>query len=146
MKRKYYFAYGSNMDETQMKKRCPHSKLVGVAILKGYRFVYDGYSSYRQGAVANLIKDQCEKVFGVLYEISETDEENLDRYEGYPVAYDKKEVEVEDLKRRKYKALVYLREPRTIGKPSRKYEMTIITTARKFGFPEEYINKFLKVE
>ena len=103
MYRKHYFAYGSNMDKEQMKHRCPDSKLIGVAILKGYRFVYDGYSCLRKGAVANIVKDESEKVFGVLYEISENDERELDCCEGYPNSYDKKEVEVEDFKGKKYR-------------------------------------------
>lgn len=134
------------MSEEQMENRCHDNKLIGVAILEGYKFVYDGYSSSRKGAVANIIEDTSEKVFGVLYEISENDEKKLDKCEGYPKAYNKKEVEVEDLKGKKYKALVYLREPREIGKPSYEYETTIITAAKKFEFPKEYINKFLRVE
>lgn len=53
--KKYYFAYGSNMDINQMKDRCPDAEFMNVAYLKGYRFVYDGYSKKRRGAVANIV-------------------------------------------------------------------------------------------
>ena len=32
-----YFAYGSNLDAAQMRARCPSAKLLGAAILDGYR-------------------------------------------------------------------------------------------------------------
>jgi len=119
---KFYFAYGSNMNLEQMKCRCPDSKLLGVAILKGYRFVYDGYSSYRKGAVANIVESPDEVVYGALYEISDSDEENLDRYEGYPTYYQKKMVKVVDLQGNEYEAMVYYRETREPGLPSEEYE------------------------
>ena len=33
------FAYGSNMWDAQMAKRCPQSKKIGVARLRGYRWI-----------------------------------------------------------------------------------------------------------
>ena len=52
----YYFAYGSNMNHEQMKKRCPSGKFITRALLSGYKYVYDGYSSSGKGAVSNIIK------------------------------------------------------------------------------------------
>jgi hypothetical protein len=36
---RYYFAYGSNMDEKQMASRCPGSQLVGRARLLAHSFL-----------------------------------------------------------------------------------------------------------
>ena len=33
-----YFAYGSNMDIAQMKRRCPEAELLGPAVLSGCSF------------------------------------------------------------------------------------------------------------
>jgi len=33
-----YFAYGSNMNEEQMRVRCPDSQMQGIARLVGYEF------------------------------------------------------------------------------------------------------------
>jgi hypothetical protein len=33
-----YFAYGSNMDRSAMKRRCPGARAVGRAVLDDYRF------------------------------------------------------------------------------------------------------------
>ena len=54
--KKYYFAYGSNMNHKQMKSRCPDSHFLKRAYLEGYKFAYDGYSKTRNGAVANIIE------------------------------------------------------------------------------------------
>jgi len=40
--KKYYLAYGSNLNLTQMKHRCPKAKPIGTINLNGYRLVYKG--------------------------------------------------------------------------------------------------------
>lgn len=146
MERKYYFAYGSNMDLKQMKARCPGSKFIKVGILRWYEFVYDGYSSMRKGAVANIIKNFSETVYGALFEISEDDEKSLDGYEGYPYSYNKTIITVEDKKRNKYKALVYLRNPEKKGRPPKEYKGIVVNAAKSLKLPDDYINNFLNTK
>jgi len=143
--KKFYFAYGSNMDQNQMNSRCPNPKLLGVAILKGYKFVYDGCSYKRKGAVANIVESPDEIVYGALYEISINDEKRLDNYEGYCKSYDKKTVKVKDSEGREYEAMVYYRYPKEEGLPSNEYENIVVNAGRKLGLPEDYIEKYLKV-
>jgi gamma-glutamylcyclotransferase (GGCT)/AIG2-like uncharacterized protein YtfP len=78
---KLYFAYGSNMWESQMNMRCPESKKLGIAQLSGYRWIISarGY--------ANVVKSEDDYVLGVLYEISTSDESSLDRYEGVSAGF-----------------------------------------------------------
>ena len=40
--KKYYLAYGSNLNIRQMKFRCPTAKIVGTAIIKDYELLYKG--------------------------------------------------------------------------------------------------------
>lgn len=75
-KRNLYFAYGSNMNQIQMKKRCPESSLLGKATVSGYSF---GLDEHR---VATIHKNSKKYIEGLVYEISENDEKSLDRYEG----------------------------------------------------------------
>jgi len=145
MEKKYYFAYGSNMSFKQMKDRCPDSEFVCVGYIENYKFVYDGYSKTRKGAVGNIIKDKKEKVWGAIFKISEEDEKKLDKYEGYPRAYSKKYLEAYDKQGNKYKVLVYLREPREIGLPSLEYEEIVVESAKQLSLPMDYINKYLQV-
>ena len=42
MNRKYYLAYGSNLNEEQMAWRCPTASVVGVADLNDWRLLFRG--------------------------------------------------------------------------------------------------------
>ena len=35
-KRRYYIAYGSNLNIQQMRMRCPSARVIGVSALEGY--------------------------------------------------------------------------------------------------------------
>jgi gamma-glutamylcyclotransferase (GGCT)/AIG2-like uncharacterized protein YtfP len=78
-----YFGYGSNLDLSQMKRRCPSSKLISKGSLPGYRLTFNRFSNGWGGGVADVIQDQDSKVWGLVFEISDSDLERLDRYEGY---------------------------------------------------------------
>jgi hypothetical protein len=86
-----YFAYGSNLSFDQMAKRCPGSRFVGRARLHNYQFQINerGYANVVQTNVPD------EVVEGLCYRLTESDEINLDHYEGVPVAYGKEELEAE---------------------------------------------------
>ena len=142
----YYFAYGSNMLHSQMRERCPSSNFLKCVFLKGHRFVYDGYSTTRQGAVANIIETKNNKnlVYGGLFKINEDNLAALDCYEGYHQGiYDKKEVEVYDLNEKKYRATTYFRIGKKQGNPHNDYREIVLKGARDCGLPEDYINKHL---
>lgn len=42
MKKTYYLAYGSNLNERQMKRRCPDAIKVGTSFIDGYRLMFKG--------------------------------------------------------------------------------------------------------
>ncbi len=140
-----YFAYASNMNHAQMKERCPGGRFLKPAVLSGYRFVYDGYSVARQGATANIVNSGVDRVLGALFEITEKDRLELDAYEGYPKAYDRKDVEVRDGEGKAYKAMAYFRTGRALGKPHPDYEKVVLEGAKDCGLPEDYVDKYLRV-
>lgn len=76
-----YFAYGSNLNIKQMQWRCPTAVPLGAFTLQGYQLVFRFY--------ADIIPVSGKSVKGGLWEISEDDENALDRYEGYPSLYGK---------------------------------------------------------
>lgn len=90
--KKLYIAYGSNMDEKQMARRCPTARLLGTSELEGYRLLFKGSKT---GAYATIEEQKGGRVPVLIWKIGEQDERNLDRYEGYPVFYHKKEIEVQ---------------------------------------------------
>jgi len=140
-----YFAYASNMNLAQMKERCPGGRFLKLAVLAGYRFVYDGYSVTRQGATANIVKSETESVRGALFEITEKDRLSLDAHEGYPREYDRKVVEVRDADGAAHAAMTYFRPGRALGKPHPDYERVVLDGARDCKLPEDYVDKYLRV-
>ena len=79
-----YFAYGSNLNLFQMKRRCKDSVFLKKYELKGYRLNFR--SKYR---AADIEKSKNSLVPGSLFEISKSDEKKLDVYEDYPILYKK---------------------------------------------------------
>ena len=79
-----YFAYGSNLNHFQMKRRCKDSVFLKKYELKGYRLTFR--SKYR---AADIEKKRNSIVPGGLFEISKSDENKLDVYEDYPILYKK---------------------------------------------------------
>ena len=79
-----YFAYGSNLNRFQMKRRCKDSIFVKKFELKGYKLNF--ISQYR---AADIEKKRNSYVPGALFEISKSDEKKLDVYEDFPILYKK---------------------------------------------------------
>ena len=81
---RYYLAYGSNLNRAQMRHRCPDAYPVGTCLLKNHKLVF------RRGFLT-IEPDQGSSVPVAVWAISREDEKNLDRYEGYPRFYYKRE-------------------------------------------------------
>ena len=79
-----YFAYGSNLNHFQMKRRCKDSLFIKKFILKNYKLTFR--SIYR---AADIEKNLKFEVPGAIFEISKSDEKKLDLYEDYPILYKK---------------------------------------------------------
>ena len=79
-----YFAYGSNLNIFQMKRRCKDSKFLKKIKLKDFRLTFR--SKYR---AADIEHKKNSIVPGALFEISKSDERKLDIYEDYPILYKK---------------------------------------------------------
>ena len=79
-----YFAYGSNLNLFQMKRRCKDSVFLKKINLKDFRLTFR--SKYRAADI-ELKKNSI--VPGGLFEISKSDEKKLDVYEDFPILYKK---------------------------------------------------------
>jgi len=79
-----YFAYGSNLNLFQMKRRCKDSIFLKKIILKDFRLTFR--SKYR---AADIEPKKNSIVPGALFEISKSDEKKLDVYEDFPILYKK---------------------------------------------------------
>ncbi len=79
-----YFAYGSNLNHFQMKRRCKDSMFIKKIFIKNFSLTFR--SKYR---AADIERKNNFKVPGALYEISKSDEKKLDIYEDFPTLYKK---------------------------------------------------------
>lgn len=144
MNKRLYVAYGSNLNLRQMKLRCPTAKVYGKGILKDYRLLFKGSSENAYLTVESKIG---EEVPVVIWEIEPEDELSLDRYEGYPGFYYKKDLEVELETKEVVTAMVYIMtNSRThLNIPSKYYFEVVKEGYESFGFDIKIIEEALKV-
>ena len=89
MEKRYYIAYGSNLNIRQMKMRCPGARIIGTSVIEDYRLLFKGS---RSGSYLTIEPKEGSSVPVVAWEVTESDEKALDRYEGFPAFYYKKEL------------------------------------------------------
>ena len=136
-----YAAYGSNMDPAQMAHRCPHSPVRGTGWLPGWRLTFGGEDVGWEGALATVVEDPspASEVFVALYDLTEFDERELDRWEGVQLgAYDKIRVRVHTLEGEDVAWLYALRAYEG-GLPSARYLGILAEAAEKAGAPDDYV-------
>tara|TARA_A100001035_G_scaffold54639_1_gene40236 strand:- start:62 stop:487 length:426 start_codon:yes stop_codon:yes gene_type:complete len=139
-----YFAFGSNLNQKQMKRRCKDSKYLGCYSLKNYKLVFRNY--FLGGGVADIQKDKNSTVLGAIYKISKKDEKELDVYEDYPKTYIKKYFKILGKK-----VMFYYMPKKTMHvPPSKRYLNLIIQGYKDCGYKNNYIvisrNKKIKVK
>jgi len=139
-----YFAFGSNLNQKQMKKRCKDSKYIGCYSLKNYKLVFRNY--FLGGGVADIQKNKNSTVLGAIYKISKKDEKELDVYEDFPKTYIKKYFKLLGKK-----VMFYYMPKKTMHvPPSKRYINLIIQGYKDCGYKNNFIvisrNKKIKVE
>lgn len=132
------------MNRRQMRDRCPESEFKCKAFLDDYEFVFDGYSNKWGGAVANVVKKTASTVEGVIFKLTNSDLNKLDKFERINVAYDREELIAHDEGGTSYAVYVYKRTGQKIGLPSKGYRNTIISGAKECGLSQRYIEQVLE--
>jgi hypothetical protein len=137
MEKKYYIAYGSNLNVKQMSHRCPTARPLGTATLDGWTLLFKGSKT---GSYLTIEPKEGSSVPVAVWEVSERDERYLDHYEGYPNFYYKKDIEVTftglvTKRKRTRTAFVYImHEDRPLGQPSKYYLEVCAEGYMNFGF------------
>lgn len=146
--KKYYLAYGSNLNVEQMCWRCPDARALGTGVIEGYRLLFKGSKT---GSYLTIEPQEGSVVPVAVWEVSESDEKRLDRYEGFPTFYYKKEMPItytgiKSKRKRTRDTFVYImHDDRPIGIPSGLYVKTCMQGYRDFGFDEQYLKKAYEV-
>ena len=135
--KKYYLAYGSNLNRRQMMNRCPGAKPLGTAVIENYRLLFKGSKS---GSYLTIEPEEGSYVPVAVWAVTAPDEQRLDFYEGYPTFYYKKDMMVTykgilSGTIRTVNAFVYImHEDRPLGIPSQYYLATCAEGYEDFGF------------
>ena len=144
MEKRYYIAYGSNLNIPQMRMRCPGARIIGTSAIEGYRLLFKGS---RTGSYLTIEPQEGASVPVAAWEVSAENEAALDRYEGFPSFYYKKEMElplkgIKTGKVRVRKVFVYImHEDRPLGLPSEFYMENCRQGYRSFGFDEAFLER-----
>jgi gamma-glutamylcyclotransferase len=88
-----YFGFATNLSPRTFQSRCPGSLYVGIARLKGYRFII------HEHGFGNIVpsKDEKDKVYGALYFMTRANERAMDQGELETESDEKRTVKVQRL-------------------------------------------------
>lgn len=123
-----------------MAERCPHSPQAGIGWLEGWRLTFGGADLGWEGALATVVEEAGQRVFVVLYEVSESDERALDRWDGATLGlYRKLKVRVASLDS-DVLAWLYVLNGYEGGLPSARYLGIMADAAESAGAPGDYVS------
>ncbi len=132
---KFYVAYGSNMNLEQMAFRCPDSKVVSSALMYGYELQFKYH--------ATIEPNPDSKVPILLWKLSKRDEQQLDRYEGFPKYY-RKETKPFTFRGETVEGMMYIMNgDNPLQAPSEQYYNTILQGYKAAGLDTSYLEKAL---
>ena len=125
---KLYFAYGSNLNLTQMANRCPQAKQLGSAYLPNWRLVFRGVADIEPSRNSDDLLP-----IGV-WEITNECESSLDIYEGFPHLYRK--IKVNGM-------MTYTMNKKDVMPPSSSYFNSILEGYKDFGLDNSHLYEAL---
>ena len=143
---RYYFAYGSNLSVEQMSYRCPDAVPIGTGKIKDYELLFRGSKT---GSYLTIEPKKGSYVPVLVWEVSDSDERRLDRYEGYPVFYRKETLAIpvtmlSKRKTRRITGFMYVMDmSHPLGKPYEWYYEVCLEGYRRFGFDESLLETAL---
>jgi cation transport regulator ChaC len=137
-----YFAYGSNLDADQMRRRCPTSQPVGRARLLDYRLDFTHLSKRWRGGAADVVPDSGGCVWGILYNLPTRELTLLDRYEA---GYERILLEVEGDDGSARRAISYTVRRKGSFRPTRTYLEKMLAWGARFELPDDYLTRLRAV-
>ena len=142
MGKRFYAAYGSNLNLPQMRKRCPCATVVGTAVIEDYRLLFRGSKT---GSYLTIEPREGGRVPVAGWEVTYADEHRLDQYEGYPTFYRKESMKLDVTlagsgRVRNMECFAYvMQDGRPLGKPSNIYFYTCSQGYQSFGFDMQFL-------
>ena len=134
------FAYGSNMLSSRIKERCSSACPLGIAELHGYELKWHKRSKDESGKCDVVqSKDANQIVYGVLYEITESQKSDLDKAEGLGNGYEAKQVQVVFKGTARTVSIYVATKMDSSLKPYTWYKAFVVAGAKEHKLPSKYI-------
>lgn len=80
--RHFYFAYGSNLVQTECHRTAPDAQPYGMAFLPGYKVNFTKHSTTRAGDTATIVSDPTTNMWGFVYRVHDKDKARIEAREG----------------------------------------------------------------
>lgn len=140
----WYFAYGSNLLQEHLEEWSGEILEPQVCRLADYRLAFN--KRKKDGTVAaNIMKEDGEKVWGVIYSCSPAAMKEIDRKEGVATGdYHRESVSVVLPDGTEVAAIAYVANDDRVcaeDRPGKGYLDKIVRGARQHGLPPEYIQR-----
>jgi len=139
-----HFIYGQLLNPQQIARCCSHPKVVAIARLPDHALTFFGHSPRWDGGQETVLAKPGQDVFGVVYQLSGSDEDQMDAQQGIRLngtgSYFHYPVEVIGQDGRPYRTLLYKKTQ--LGspvRPSQLYLQSLIAGAREQGLPADYL-------
>lgn len=147
-------AYGSNMNWDQMRGQCPSSRFVGIAVLREHKLAFTRKSPNRGCGVADLVAKDGARVWGVVYEIADLDVGKLGISAGFRLgrarnSYYRREcvVFLDGDDHHPLTVSAYFGDQQSAPPPpNAAYKHLMLTGARHWHLPDEYIRGLEQIE
>jgi gamma-glutamylcyclotransferase (GGCT)/AIG2-like uncharacterized protein YtfP len=134
-----YAAYGTNLDPARMSERCPHSPLQTTGWLVGWRLTFGGEEHGWDGALATIVQDPFEQVFVAVYDVTDEDVRDLDKWDMADTGlYRKTKVRVSTLTGDEV-VWAYVLDAFEGGLPSASYLGVLADAAEAADAPADYV-------
>lgn len=142
-----YFAYGSNMNEDELKVLKIRILKRRKALLQNHKLALTRHSKNRQGGVVDVIPSEGDVVEGVLYELPDDAKSKIEEKEGVTSnAYREKQVNVETSGRIIRNVITYEVYKKENPPPaSEEYKKSVLKGAKQHDLSQQYIRDLERV-
>lgn len=136
------FGFGSNMDISQIKSRCPSAKLICRARVDDKEIRYTSYSHVRKGGVADMYHAPGHIVYGLVVSINNEDLVKLDEIECNKNEYRRIQIEAIDDNNNKLDCFCYdVIDKKPDIPPTKVYEWLVYSGAYSLNVSDSYLRK-----
>lgn len=143
----YYFAYGSNLSTAFIRDYTPGARFVMKADLPNYKVEFRHYSENLGGGISSIVEAPGSLVKGVIYDVPESELEQLDILESVPEGIYRRDTYVVLGENGQWQRADLYRVSTPTGPytPSRRYVEFMIEGAREHGLDAEYVEQLIAV-